>query len=113
MNENEKDRVVLPPTVTMLGAFRATGEHEGRFYGPVGFVAKSADRRHAAIEQIVRQALGGVHNLTDAREEYALLECYDDSGDMICDFGIRDRRAFDFLYRKLGWRLERAEGVSA
>lgn len=96
--------ITLPDDVTMIGAFRPTGDHDGVLYGPVGFVAPTREKRHAAVSRIVRQALGGVQEHHDG--EYAVLDCYNDEGDLVTDFGIRDRDAFRFLYRKMQWRQE-------
>lgn len=97
--------IELDPRVTMLGAFRPVGDHDGRLYGAVGFRSSTQRGRHLAVEQLCRMAL----TLKPRYEpgDYAILDGYDDEGDIVADYGIPDKRTFDYLYRKLQWRWER------
>lgn len=93
----------LDARVTALGAARIVGDSL-RTYGPTGVDADSVEERHRAVEHIVRMALTGVGPIADG--DYAVLDGYDDNGDIVADYGIRDARAFRFLYRKLNWRTD-------
>lgn len=96
----------LDPRVVALGAARLVAG-DLRTYGPTG-IDGPPDEAHSAVEQVVRQTLGGVTDeATD--DSYAVLDGYDESGDIVADYGIRDARAFRFLYRKLNWRVTREE----
>lgn len=100
----------LDERVTALGAFRVVGD-EGRSFPGTGIDAPTLPERHRAVEHIFRMATatGQVGPTTDA--DYAVLDGYDDEGNIVADYGIRDARAFKFLYRKLNWRME-THGVS-
>lgn len=91
----------LDARITALGALRVVGE-VGVTYGPTGIDAPSQAERHRAVEWITRQALSGVGPHQEG--DYAVLDGYDDDGDIVADYGIRDARTFRFLYRKLNWR---------
>lgn len=96
----------LDPRVTSLGAFRVTGA-TGVTYPPMGVDADTQAERHQPVEHIFRMAVacGMVGN--HRAEDYAVLDGYDDAGDIVVDYGIRDARGFRFLYRKLGWRVDK------
>ena len=95
----------LDVRTTAVGALRLDGSDTGIFYPGVGFEASTQNERHRAVEQLIRMALGGVGPQLD--DDYAILDCYDDEGDIVAEYGIRDARAFRFLYRKFGWRAYR------
>ena len=94
--------VTLDPRVVALGAARLVGR-EG-IYEARG-IDGTHEQKHAAVEQLFRQALNvGGHRPDD----YAILDGYDENGDIVADYGIHTASAFRFLYRKLGWRLAQA-----
>jgi hypothetical protein len=95
----------LDKRVTALGALRLDGSDTGVMYEGTGIEGSTTEERHRAVEQIVRQALTGVGEHRDG--DYAVLDGYDDEGNIVADYGIRDARAFQFLYRKLNWRMYR------
>jgi len=96
--------VHLDPRVTALGALRLDGSATGIIYGGMGIDAPSQVERHRAVEHIFRMA-AALGMVGEHREgDYAVLDGYDDAGDIIADYGIRHRRGFRFLYGKLGWR---------
>lgn len=107
------DLVRLDPRVTSVGALRLDGSPTGVTYEARGIDADTQEDRHRAVEHIFRMAAAcgmvGEHRADD----YAVLEGYDDGGDIVADYGIRSRRGFTFLYRKLGWRVLRPEGSPA
>lgn len=92
----------LDPRVTALGALRLDGSDAGVLFDPTGIDAPTQAERNRAVEQIVRQVLTGVGEHRDG--DYAVLDGYDDDGNIVADYGIRNARAFRFLYRKLNWR---------
>lgn len=92
----------LDKRVTALGALRLDGSDAGVMYGARGIDAETQEERHRAVEWIVRQAMSGVGDRSE--DEYAILDGYDDDGNIVAEYGIRDSLAFRFLYRKLGWR---------
>lgn len=50
-----------------------------------------------------------VKGLTDTRrcrEPYAILDVFNEDGDIVADFAIPDASCFRYLYSKLGWRVE-------
>lgn len=92
----------LDTKTTALGSARVVKD-ELRVYGPTGVDAATQRERHLAVERIFRQCLTGVGEHREG--DYAVLDAYDDRGDIVTDYGIRDRRTFNFLYRKLNWRM--------
>lgn len=99
--------VTLDRRVVALGAARIVGG-ELRTYGPTG-IDGTVEEANRAAGRIVRQALNGVTE-TPSESDYAVLDGYDDAGDIVADYGIRDARAFRFLYRKLNWRVTESGG---
>lgn len=94
----------LDKRVVAIGAARIVGDSL-RTYGPTG-IDGTREERHRAVEWLVRQALSGVHEGFDIENDYAILDCYDENDDLICDYGIRDRQAFQRLYRKANWHTD-------
>jgi hypothetical protein len=93
----------LDKRVTALGALRIASDGNDVMYDGRGIVHPSHERRYAAVEQLCRQACGG-DGLRDYQDgDYAILDGYDDEGDMVASYGLT-RGQFKFLYRKLGWR---------
>lgn len=108
MRSSKEARKTLDPSVTALGALRPTGA-AGRIYGPTGIEGGTQHQRHAAVEHIFRMAAATGMVGTHRDDDYAVLDGYDDNGDIVADYGIRSRRGFQFLYRKLQWRWNRTD----
>lgn len=92
--------IKLDNRAVSLGAVRLTGP-EGYYYGPTGTHTGDSTRDHAVIEQIFRQAIS-IGEVKD--DSYAILDAYDENGDIIADYGIPSANVFRFLYRKMNWR---------
>lgn len=92
-----------------MGAFRALRDGTGRSYTVMEVPSPRA------IGHLMRQAeaTGGLRpscNLGRPCGCYAVLDLYDDDG-IIADFCIPTARGFRWWYRKVGWRMERADAT--
>lgn len=97
-------RVRLDPRTVALGALRLpVGGKPEAMYNGTGIDGTPA-QKYRAVEQLFRQAF-----ITRGAQDgdYAVLDAYDEEGDIIADYGIPDRNTFKSLYRKLNWQTSR------
>lgn len=92
-----------PPETTGVGAFRVLPDGTGRNYTVMDVPS------WRSIEQLMRQAqaTNGLRaSCSNQCDCYAVLDLYDDDITIIADACIPTRRAFQWWYRKVGWRVE-------
>lgn len=93
-------------TAHALTVFRAVSDTEGRQYTATTFPRDP----YQGCERMIRmaRAVGYLRDsITGADGEvYAVLDVLDSDGDIVQDFIIPHRRAFEWFYRKLNLRVE-------
>jgi hypothetical protein len=104
-------RVAAPPDGTVaLTAYRDLPGGRGRQYTAVTFPRDPWQ----GCEHIVRMsgAVGFVRDCDSGVPAYALLDAIDAGGDILASWDVTSARAFRFLYRKLGLRVESQDAAA-
>jgi hypothetical protein len=100
-----------PPGTVALSAFRELPDGRGRQYGAVTFPRDP----WRGCEHFVRMcgAVGFARDSAAGSAAYALLDAIGDDGAVLATWDIPTARAFRFVYRKLGLRVESTDCMAA